>query len=252
MEQSISETLDRLMPGNLQLIQAKKGHRYSLDAVLLAHFARVKKGKTVVDLGTGVGVVPLLLGRLSDAEKLYGIERQKTLADRARRNVELNAMSDRIEIVEGDIRSIRELLPQRVAGLVVSNPPYRNPGSGRIAPDDERAAARHELAGGLDAFVTAAVWLLESGGRLAMIYLAERLTLLLSTMSQGGIEPKRLRMIHSYADETARMVLVEGARGARSGLIVEPPLVVYRERGAQRLYSQEVEWMYRGGELDDQ
>ncbi len=241
-----TETLDRLMPGNLQLIQGKRGHRYSLDAVLLAHFARVRKGQPVVDLGTGVGVVALLLGVLNNASTIYGVERQESLADRARRNVELNGMNGRVEILEGDVRRIRDLLPQGIAGLVVANPPYRDPLSGRIAPDDERAAARHELAGGVEAFVAAAAWLTAAGGRLAMIYLAERLSLLLSTLSRGGMEAKRLRMIHSHADEDGKMVLVEAVRGARPGLKVERPLVVYRHRGDSRAYTQEVEQMLGG------
>ncbi len=241
---SSSETLDSLTPGDLQLLQAKHGYRFSIDSVLLARFVQVKKGCQVVDLGTGSGVLPLLLARISQADKLYGIELQPELAVRAQRNVALNHLSPRVEVLQGDIRNIRNLLPASGFGLVVANPPFRTATSGRIAPDDERAAARHELTGSLDDFVAAAGWLLESKGRLAMVYLAERLPFLLATMSSGGIEPKRLRMVHAHADDCARMVLVEGVKGARQGMRIEKPLVLYRDRSAERRYSPEVEQMY--------
>lgn len=249
---TLSETLDSLTPGNLQLLQADNGYRYSIDSVLLARFVQVKKGCRIVDLGTGSGVLPLLLARISRADRLYGIELQPGLAERARRNVELNHLGRRIEIVQGDIRNIRHLLPASAFGLVVANPPYRTVTSGRIALDGERAAARHELAGTLDDFIAAAGWLLTSKGRLTIVYLAERLPFLLTAMSAGGIEPKRLRMVHPHIGDCAGVVLVEGIKGARPGLRIEKPLVVYQDRSAKRSYSSEVEQMYSNdGVIDD-
>jgi tRNA1Val (adenine37-N6)-methyltransferase len=245
------ETLDRLMPGNLQLLQAREGYRYSVDAVLLARFARVKKGGRIADLGTGTGVLPLLLAHLTDAPVIYGIELQEDLARRADRNVILNGLQDRIRILQGDIRQIAGMLPAGAADLVVTNPPYRAPGSGRIAPVGERAAARHELAGSVADFIAAAGWLLQPGGRLAVIYLAERLTLLLTSMSVTGIEPKRLRLVHSRAAADARLVLVEGCKGARAGLQVEKPLILHGDGAAADKYSAEVTRMY-GLEREDE
>ncbi|MDX2493391.1 MAG: tRNA1(Val) (adenine(37)-N6)-methyltransferase [Desulfuromusa sp.] len=240
----MKETLDNLSIGNLQLLQAESGYRYSLDPILLARFVSVKKGNWVVDLGTGCGILPLLLVRLSDADECLGIEIQPELAGRAARNVELNLLHDRVRIVQGDIRNIQDILPIGCSDLVVSNPPYRQLDSGRIAPNDERAAARHELAGGLTDFVAAARWLLKNGGSFAMIYLVERLPELMAEMIAGGIEPKRMRMIHPRQGEAAKMVLLEGRKGGRPGLQVENPLYIYKNNGAGRDYTEEVLQMY--------
>jgi len=240
----MKETLDNLSIGNLQLLQAENGYRYSLDPILLARFVDLKKGSRVVDLGTGCGILPLLLARLSDSPSLIGIELQSELATRAMRNVELNCLDDRVRILRGDIRKIKDLLPVGCADLVVSNPPYRRPDSGRISPSDERAAARHELAGGLADFIAAASWLLKNGGNFAVIYLAERLPELIVTMVAAGIEPKRLRMVHSRQGVVAKMVLLQGCKGGRSGLIVEKPLYIYKNDEGNRDYTAEVLRMY--------
>jgi tRNA1Val (adenine37-N6)-methyltransferase len=240
----MKETLDTLSIGQLRFLQAEKGYRYSLDPILLAHFSADRAKGQVVDLGTGGGILPLLLSHLGNADVLTGIELQPTLVERARRNVELNALTGQVTILDGDIRKIKSLLPAGSADLVVANPPYRKVGSGRIAPDDERAAARHELAGGLREFTAAAGWLLKHGGSFCLIYLAERLSELLIEMVGAGIEPKRLRMIHSRRGEEAKLVLVEGRKGGRPGLIVEKPLTLYRDGSTGRDYSDEVLQMY--------
>lgn len=240
----MNETIDELSLGNLRLIQAEKGYRFSLDPVLLARFAESGTVNTVVDLGTGCGVIPLMLAKLTTARELIGIELQPQQAERAQRNVELNDLQERVRIISADLRQIRRLLPVASCDLVVSNPPYRRPNDGRVSPADERAAARHELAGGLIDFIDAASWLLKNGGRFAVIYLAERLPELLIQMTAKGIEPKRLRMIHPRRQDPARMVLVEGRKKGRPGLQVEKPLIVYQGEG--RDYSPEVLAMYAG------
>lgn len=239
------ETLDQLLPGNLQLWQAKAGHRYSVDAVLLARFVRLVPCRQIADLGTGNGVLPLLLSYLSAAEKISGFELQGAMAARARRNVSLNGLTGRIIIHQVDIRRIKEIHAGGMMDLVVSNPPYRSAVSGRVAPNDERARARHELNGTIEDFAVAASWLLKAGGHFAVVYLAERLNLLFGAMTRAEIEPKRLRMVHATADSDARLVLVEGRKGGRPGLKVEKPLVLYVGCQAQRCYSAEVEQMYR-------
>ncbi|MFO7811405.1 MAG: tRNA1(Val) (adenine(37)-N6)-methyltransferase [Pelovirga sp.] len=240
-----TDTLDQLIPGNFHFWQAKRGHRYSIDAILLARFVRLEKCIQIADLGTGNGVLPLLLAHLGDAEKICGFELQPDMVHRARHNIEINGVEKRISIHEGDVRQIENLFPGTTMDLVVSNPPYRSMVSGRIAPDDERALARHELAGGIEDFALAAHWLLRSGGRFAVIYLAERLNALFAAMTRAGIEPKRLRMVHATAESAARLVLVEGVKGGRPGLQVEKPLVLYEDCQADRRYTEEVEQMYR-------
>lgn len=240
----MEETLDNLSIGNLQLLQAENGYRYSLDPILLARFVDVKRGARVIDLGTGCGILPLLLVRLSDAIECVGIELQPDLADRAVRNVELNALNDQVQILQEDIRNIKDILPASCADLVVSNPPYRQTDSGRVAPNDERAAARHELAGGLADFVVAASWLLKNGGHFAMIYLAERLPELMVKLVAAGIEPKRLRMVHPRQGGVAKMVLLEGRKGGRPGLQIEKPLYIYKNSEGGRDYTEDVLQMY--------
>jgi len=240
----MKETLDNLPIGSLKLLQAESGYRYSLDPVVLARFVKVGHKSRVADLGTGCGVLPLLLAKLSDAEKLIGIEVQQSLADRAGRNVLINGLQDRIRIVHEDIRSIRNVIPAAQVDLVVSNPPYRHPDSGRIAPNDERAMARHELSGGLIDFIGAAHWLLKNSGRFAVIYLAERLPELMVEMITAGLEPKRLRMVHPRKGKGAKMVLLEARKGGRPGLQIEDPLYIYADIEGGRNYSAEILQMY--------
>jgi tRNA1Val (adenine37-N6)-methyltransferase len=237
------ETLDELRPGGLRILQNKAGYRFSLDPVLLCAFARIGQGETVCDLGTGCGIIPLLLARTSAAESIIGVEVQAEMADRARRGVLLNRLQGQVTILHRDLRAVRTYLAAESCQVVLSNPPYRRPHSGRRSPRGERARARHELCGGLKDFLACAAWLLGTGGRFYMIYLAERLTDLLAGMRQVGLEPKRLRCVHSRIGDPARLVLVEGRRGGGPGLSVEPPLWVYDGDG----YSSEVRAMYGRG-----
>jgi tRNA1Val (adenine37-N6)-methyltransferase len=234
------ETLDELRPGGLRIIQKKDGYRFSLDPVLLCAFARIESGETVCDLGTGSGVIPLLLARRVSAGCITGIEVQPELADRARRSVALNGLEERVTILACDLRRIREILAAESCRVVFANPPYRPPGSGRLSPRSERALARHEVHGDLDDFVGCAAWLLPTGGRFYLVYLAERMAELLTVMRAAGLEPKRLRCVHSRQGEQARLVLVEGRKGGGPGLKVEAPLYIYDDGG----YSEEVLVVY--------
>ena len=238
------ETIDTLYNEALKLIQSEAGYRFSLDPVLLADFVILSGDETVLDLGTGCGVLPLLLARRSPGVQVVGWERQPQMAERARRGVDLSGMAGRITIVEADLRYHRTLVPAGSFDLVVSNPPYRAVGSGRIALEDERAAARHELAGGLNDFLNAGGWCLKHGGRFAIVYLAERLSELLGGMAAAGLEPKRLRMVHPRQGESARLVLVEGRKGGNSGLAVAPPLYIYKRNGKNRDYTDEILRIY--------
>lgn len=219
----------------------KLGYRYSLDPFLLVDFAHRDKGCCWVDLGVGEGVMPVLLAGAQPSRKVTGIEVQGSLADKALRLVERAGLMGQIEIVHGDLRHIRELFPAARYDAVLTNPPYRRTGTGRIAPDGERAAARHELHGGLADFVAAAAYLLKPGGRCYLIYLPERLVELLTLLAAAGLEPKRLRCVHGRAGTEARMVLVEACRGGRTGLRVEPPLTVFAETG----YTAEVAELFQ-------
>ena len=234
------ETLDDLRCGGLRIIQKKHGYRFSLDPVLLCAFARIQPGETVCDLGCGSGVIPLMLARTTGARRIVGIEIQAELAERAARSVLLNGLQDRVEIRHQDVRNTRGVLTAESCQAVLANPPYRRACSGRLAPGDERARARHELHGGLEDFLSCSAYLLGTGGRFYMVHLAERLAELLAGMHQVGLEPKRLRCVHSRHGAAACLVLVEGRRGGAAGLVVEAPLFIHGENG----YSAEVLAMY--------
>ncbi|BCA80555.1 tRNA1(Val) (adenine(37)-N6)-methyltransferase [Desulfuromonas sp. AOP6] len=233
------ETLDDLRPG-LKILQGKTGYRFSLDPVLLCSFAQIRPQDRVLDLGTGAGIIPLLLASRHPSVQIVAVELQEELADRARRSACLNRLEKRIEVVFGDMRIPEVLSRFAPFTAVLSNPPYRPAGTGRLSPGSERAAARHELAGGLEDFVETAARHLDDGGRFFVIHLAERLTDLLCAMRLKRLEPKRLRIVLSRAEEAARLVLVEGRKGAKPGLAVEGPLVIYDGDG----YSREVLAMY--------
>lgn len=233
------ESVDELAAPGLTIIQGRDGYRFSLDPVLLCAFANLSPKERVADLGTGSGVIPLLLAKAGKGREFVGIELQHEAADRAARSVALNGLEESIGIVCADVRKLPAELTAGSFDAVMSNPPYRRPGTGRVAPGAERGAARHELAGGLADFLRAAAFLLDNRGKFFVVYLAERLAELLDEMRTCRLEPKRLRLVHSRAGEPAKLVMVEGRKNARPGLTVEAPLVVYQE-GKGRDYTEEM------------
>ncbi len=240
------ERLDDLLIGGLKIIQQVDGFRFSLDAVLLAHFATVKRGAAAVDLGAGTGVLGLLLAARG-AASVTGVELDPDMAAMAGRSIVLNGLEGRLAVLCADVRSIASggLLAAKRWDLVVANPPYRSPVGGAVSPRGAVALARHELAGGLDEFVAAAAYLLKERGRLAMVHLPERLADIVGAMRAAGLEAKRLRLVHPAPDKAAKLMLVEGVRGARPGLAVEPPLHVYDAAGR---HSAAIMAYYRAGE----
>lgn len=248
MESSIlrpGERLDDLLIHGLRIIQHEQEFRFSLDAVLLAHFASLRPGDSWVDLGAGTGVLGLLLSTRGAAH-VTGLELSPRLADMAGRSIALNGLADRLSAICGDVRQVSAgLLPGGRWDGVIANPPYRTTGGGDVSPNQGLAFARHEVAGSLEDFLAAARYLLRYRGRLAMIHLAERLTGVLAAMARLAIEPKRLRLIHTSAGKPAKLFLVEGVRGGRSGLSVLPPLFIYNQDGS---YHPEIQAYYQAGE----
>lgn len=241
-----NETVDTLFGGKLKFYQKRNGYRFSLDAILLAYFAVIKANEKIADLGTGNGVIPVLVAYRNPSAWVMGVEVQEGLAGRARRNAELNDLEKRIQIVQGDVGAIRRIADAGTFDVVLCNPPYRKPGSGRVSPDAERKIARHEVMGTLQAFLTAGRHLLKFKGRMSLVYPAVRCIDLLHAMRNAGLEPKRLRMVHSFFGAEASLVLVEGIKGGKSGIKILSPLIVYR-RG--REYSPEVQAMLDGSPM---
>jgi tRNA1Val (adenine37-N6)-methyltransferase len=237
------ETLDTLFDGKVRILQSRAGYRFSLDALLLAHFVTIKGREKIVDLGTGNGAIPLVLAYLHPSVTLTGVELQPAMIKRARRNVQLNGLQRRIQILSGDVRAGERLAAAATFDVAVCNPPYRKPNSGRISPNDERQIARHETQSELGDFLRTGAFLLRAKGRMAIVYSAERCIDLLSAMREARIEPKRMRMVHSFAGVEASLVLVEGVKGGRSGVEVLAPLTIYL-RGKE--YTKEVAAMIAG------
>ena len=221
------ERWDDLLVSGLGIIQAEDAFCFSIDAVLLAHFVTLRPGDSVVDLGTGTGVIPLLMSTREEQSRCIGIELQPEVAERAQRSMLLNQMQDKIEIICGDLRHTARLLPGLRVDLVVSNPPYLPVGTGQVSPMDNRAIARHEVHCRLLDVVRAASRLLGTGGRFAMVHRAERLAEIFSCLEMVALQPKRLRLVYPRLGRDANLVLLECVKDAKTGLSVLPPLVIY-------------------------
>ena len=241
--QKSGESLDALFDGHLKLFQSRGGYRFSLDALLLAYFATPKRKDRVIDLGTGNGVIPLILAKLHPEVTIAAVEYQSAMVERAARNIKLNQLAARISLCRGDVRAAGSIGSAGSFDVVACNPPYRPRASGRMSPNDEKQIARHEIHGDLGDFLTAGAFLLRAKGRMSLVYLAGRAVDLLSSMRRARLEPKRLRMVHSFSDSEASLILVEGVKHGRSGLEILPPLIVYRQG---KEYSDEVAAMIAG------
>jgi tRNA1Val (adenine37-N6)-methyltransferase len=210
----------------LKVIQKTDGPHFSLDAILLAQFATVKKGDVVVDLGAGGGIVSLILATTTEAEQIVGIEIQNELADIARRNVALNKLEGKIHILEEDLRLVTKTHPAGQFDLLVSNPPYRRIGDGRINPNPLKAIARHEIKCTLDDFLQASFHLLKNRGRAAFVYRPDRIVDLIAGCRQHRLEPKRMQFVHPDPDREANLALLEAVKNGQQDLKVLNPLIV--------------------------
>ena len=234
-------TQDTFFNGRVTVRQERAGYRFSIDAVILAHRVRPKPGERVVDLGTGCGIVPLIVGFRHPEIQLFGIEIQKELADIADNNVRENGMEGNIRIFCRDIRTIQPAMFQGPIDIVVSNPPFHRAASGRINPNRQRAVARHEIRVTLLDVIKAAGDLLKRAGLFVLVYTPERLPELIQHMRSCRIEPKNVRFIHSREKSESKRMLVEGVKQGKPGLKVGPPMVIYNEDGT---YTEELEAMF--------
>jgi tRNA1Val (adenine37-N6)-methyltransferase len=211
------------MNGRLRLIQSRHGYRFSIDAIFLPDFVSVREEDVVVDLGTGCGIMPLILLTKRTINIAFGLEIQEELANQAARNVRLNGLDAKMKVVMGDLKRLP--LQEGSADVVICNPPYRKIASGRINPDPRKAIARHEVLASLDDILGAANRLLRPKGRFATIYPSARLADILCRLSRFNLEAKRLRIIYPSLQSRAKLALIEACPGGRRGLVIEPPLV---------------------------
>lgn len=236
-------SFDSILRGKLKLYQPLEGPRFGVEALLLADFLTLRPKDKVIELGTGTGIVLLLLALKVPGIRLSGIEIQPELYELAKRNVETNGFSERIEIIQGDLRKIEELFPPGSFSVVLGNPPYIPLEGGRLPSDRMRAIAYTEEGCTLEEFLKASRYLLSTGGRLYLIYRAFRLVELLFHMKRLKIEPKEVRFVHSKINEDAEFVLVKGVRDGSTSVRVSPPLVLYNEDGS---YTEELKRVYMG------
>lgn len=221
------ERLDDLQLGGLELIQNPGQFCFGVDAVLLSDFVKVKPEETVLDMGTGNGIIPILLSAKTKGKHFTGLEIQADTADMARRSVIYNHLEERIDIVTGDIKEAAEIFKPAFFDVITINPPYMLAQHGLKNLDDQKAIARHEVLCSLDDILRESMRLLQDKGRFYMIHRPFRLAEILIKMNAYKIEAKRLQFVHPYIDKEPTMVLIEGVRGARSRITVEPPLIMY-------------------------
>lgn len=238
-------TLDTLFDGKLICAQSQGGYRFSIDAVLLAHFAAPRRHERILDLGAGCGVVSLILACRYPDVTLTCLEIQESLVQLIRHNICENSLGGRLQVVFGDLCSIDRLVDADGHDLVVCNPPYYRVNTGRHNMNEEQAVARHEIKARLDDVVRAAAFALRTKGRLVMIYPASRIASLLSALKCNRLEPKRLRAVYSYPGTEASLCLIEAVKGGGDGLALMSPLYLYDYPGSD--YSPEVAQWYRWG-----
>ena len=235
------ERIDELQRNGYQIIQNENGFCFGMDAVLLSGFAKVKKGENALDLGTGTGIIPILLEAKTEGRHFTGLEIQETSADMAQRSVCLNDLNEKVEIVRGDIKEAVDLFGKASFDVVTSNPPYMTGQHGLINPDMPKAIARHEILCTLEDVIGQASALLKENGRFYMVHRPFRLSEIMVTMSRYRLEPKRMKLVYPFVDKEPNMVLIEGLKGGRPRVTVEKPLIVYEKPG---VYTSEIYDIY--------
>ncbi len=235
------ERIDDLQRGGYGIIQNSEKFCFGMDAVLLSGFADVKAGETVLDLGTGTGIIPILLKAKTEGKHFTGLEIQPDMADMAGRSVAYNHLEDQISIVQGDIREAGRLFGLASFDVVTSNPPYMEVSGGLKNPDLYRAVARHEVLCTLEDVVRETARVLRPGGRFYMVHRPARLAEIITVLRRYKLEPKRMKMVHPFADREANMVLIESVRGGNPQMKVEAPVIVFEKPG---VYTDEIREKY--------
>lgn len=235
------ERIDDLERNGYKIIQNSEKFCFGMDAVLLSGFANVKTNESVLDLGTGTGIIPILLEAKTEGKSFAALEIQKESADMARRSVMLNDLTDKIRIVDGDIKEASQIFGRASFDVVTSNPPYMNDNHGLKNPDMPKAIARHEVLCSLEDVIREASYVLKDKGRFYMVHRPHRLVEIINVLSEYNLEVKRMKMVHPFIHKEANMVLVEAIKGGNSFMKMEKPLIVYTEPGK---YTDEIYDIY--------
>lgn len=235
------ERLDELHRNGYFIIQNPARFCFGMDAVLLSGFAQARQGERVLDLGTGTGIIPILMEAKTKASDFFALEIQEESADMARRSVRYNHLEDKIRIITGDMKDASKIFGASSFDIVTTNPPYMIGQHGISSASDAKAIARHEILCDLDDILRETAKVLRPNGRFYMVHRPFRLAEIFAKMVAYKIEPKRMKLVYPYVDKEPNMVLIEGLRGGRSRLTVEKPLIVYREQG---VYTDEIYDIY--------
>lgn len=242
-----NERIDCLQRKGYRIIQDPGKFCFGMDAVLLADFAKAKPEDKVLDIGTGTGIIPILMEARYEGNSYTALEIQEESAEMARRSVALNHLEDKITIVTGDIKEAETYFEAASFDVITCNPPYMIGQHGIANPDEPKAVARHEIKCTLEDIISRSARLLVPGGKFYMVHRPFRLAEIMTCMSKYKIEPKRMRLVYPYMDKEPNMVLIEGARGGKSRMTVERPLIVYDKPG---VYTREIYEIY--GEMPEE
>lgn len=239
-----NERIDDLQLNNLKIIQNKDGFCFGIDAVLLSNFAKdIRNNSKVLDLGTGTGIVGILLCEKTKLSKIYGIDIQKDVCDMALRSVELNNLEKKFEIINTNIKNLNEIFEENSFDAIVSNPPYKKDNTGLKNESETKLISRHEITASLEDFISVSSRLLKNNGNIYMVHRTERLSDLFYLLKKYNLEPKKLRLVQSYINSKPKLILVKATKNAKSFLNIEEPLIIYNKDGT---YTEEIFKIYGG------
>ncbi len=250
IELAENERVDDLQFKNLLIVQNREQFCFGLDAVLLARFSSPKDNDKIIDIGTGTGIIPIMVSGLCESGNIFGIDIQQCMCDMALKSIALNSLEERVTIKNGDIREVKTLFQPQSFTLVISNPPYIKAGNGVVNDLSQRAISRHEVTCKLEDVVYAASYLLRDKGRFTMVNKPERIADCIELMHKYGIEPKKIQLVYPKADKPPSAMLIEGIKGAKEGLRFMRPIIVMNESGeytcqVNSIYSDEGEDIFK-------
>ena len=237
------ERIDDLELNNLKIIQNKNGFCFGIDSILLSDFAKnIPNNAIVLDLGTGTGILGILLCEKTKLSKIYGIEIQNKVAQMAQKSILLNNLSEKFEIINDNIKNLNKYFKYNSIDAIVSNPPYKKDNSGIKNESETKLISRHEITATLEDFISISSKLLKNNCSLYMVHRPERLSDLLFLLKKYNLEPKKLRLVHSYSDSKPKLILIKATKNAKSFLDIQEPLIIYNKDGS---YTDEILQIYR-------
>ena len=237
-----NERIDDLVIKNLKIIQNKEGFCFGIDSVLLSDFAKnIKKDSLVLDLGTGTGIIPILLCGKTDLKKVIGVEIQEEVYNMAKKSIKLNNLENKFEIINENILNLEKIYKENTFDVITTNPPYKKIDTGILNENKKKIVSRHEITASLEDFLKVSKRLLKDKGELYMVHRPERLVDIIYNMRKYKIEPKTIRFVFSNKNKEPKLVLIKGIKNAKPFLKIEKNLYIYDENGK---YSEEIEKIY--------